>query len=176
MTCQAHRSERARVLACLQTRIDIRHLACHYATRRRSCSSVKEERQCPLKYSNCITMVFALVKVPKTMSKAQEFYTDLLGLQADSGRPNIPGIPGFWLYVGNDQNTAQIHLMGAEGPIAGGAQRYRRSDDTCGPGSGGHPEGQARTRSAWGLVLADSGVSRTKFRSNLCPRPLWQCH
>ena len=54
------------------------------------------------------------------VTKAQEFYTDLLGLQADSGRPNIPGIPGFWLYVGNDQNTAQIHLMGAEGrsPVA----------------------------------------------------------
>ena len=59
-------------------------------------------------------------KSAEDVSKAQEFYTDLLGLQADAGRPNIPGIPGFWLYVGNDQNTAQIHLMGAEGrsPVA----------------------------------------------------------
>ena len=59
-------------------------------------------------------------KSAEDVSKAQEFYTDLLGLQADTGRPNIPGIPGFWLYVGNDQNTAQIHLMGAEGrsPVA----------------------------------------------------------
>ncbi len=48
-------------------------------------------------------------KSTEDVAKAQEFYTDVLGLQADTGRPNIPGIPGFWLYVGNDQNTAQIH-------------------------------------------------------------------
>jgi catechol 2,3-dioxygenase-like lactoylglutathione lyase family enzyme len=40
---------------------------------------------------------------------------DVLGLETDQGRPNIPGIPGFWMYVGNEQNSAQIHLMGAEG-------------------------------------------------------------
>ncbi len=56
------------------------------------------------------------------MAKAQTFYGDVLGLQTDSGRPNIPGIPGFWMYVGNEGNSAQIHLMGAVGmsPLARG--------------------------------------------------------
>jgi catechol 2,3-dioxygenase-like lactoylglutathione lyase family enzyme len=49
------------------------------------------------------------------VEKARHFYTNVLGLETDTGRPNIRGIPGFWLYVGNEQQTAQIHLMGAEG-------------------------------------------------------------
>lgn len=49
------------------------------------------------------------------VEKARNFYTNVLGLEADAGRPNIRGIPGFWMYVGNEQHTAQIHLMGAEG-------------------------------------------------------------
>ena len=49
------------------------------------------------------------------VEQARQFYTDVLGLQADAGRPDIRGIPGFWLFVGNEQHTAQIHLMGAEG-------------------------------------------------------------
>jgi catechol 2,3-dioxygenase-like lactoylglutathione lyase family enzyme len=54
------------------------------------------------------------------VGKARDFYTDVLGLEADAGRPNIPGIPGFWLDVGNEQGSAQIHVMGAEGrsPLA----------------------------------------------------------
>ena len=54
------------------------------------------------------------------VNQAQHFYGKVLGLEADQGRPNIPGIPGFWMYVGNEQNSAQIHLMGAEGqsPVA----------------------------------------------------------
>jgi catechol 2,3-dioxygenase-like lactoylglutathione lyase family enzyme len=53
----------------------------------------------------------------EAVQKARQFYTEVLGLQADPGRPNIRGIPGFWLYVGD---AAQIHLMGAEGrsPVA----------------------------------------------------------
>ena len=39
------------------------------------------------------------------VSRARVFYTDVLGLQADAGRPNITGIPGFWLDVG-DGSTA----------------------------------------------------------------------
>ncbi|MCY4452681.1 MAG: VOC family protein [Immundisolibacterales bacterium] len=51
---------------------------------------------------------------------AREFYSDVLGLEADSGRPNIPGVPGFWMYVGDDEKRTQIHLMGATGesPVA----------------------------------------------------------
>jgi catechol 2,3-dioxygenase-like lactoylglutathione lyase family enzyme len=58
------------------------------------------------------------------VEQARQFYGEVLGLEADSGRPTIPGIPGFWLYVGSDQHTAQIHLMGAEGmsPMARSAK------------------------------------------------------
>jgi len=65
---------------------------------------------------------------PEAVEKARQFYTDVLGLQIDPGRPNIPSIPGFWLYVGHGENTTQIHLMGATGmsPIA----RSEKEDPT----------------------------------------------
>jgi hypothetical protein len=44
--------------------------------------------------------------------QAAGFYRDVLGLGADPGRPNIPGIPGYWIDVGG---RAQIHLMGVNG-------------------------------------------------------------
>ncbi len=67
-------------------------------------------------------------KTPEEVDKARQFYTDVLGLQADSGRPTIPGIPGFWMYVGDEKHTAQIHLMGAVGmsPMA----RSEKEDPT----------------------------------------------
>jgi catechol 2,3-dioxygenase-like lactoylglutathione lyase family enzyme len=54
-------------------------------------------------------------KTPEEVEKARQFYTGVLGLPVDAGRPDIPGIPGFWVYVGGDQHSAQIHLMGAAG-------------------------------------------------------------
>ena len=62
------------------------------------------------------------------VEKARTFYGDVLGLETDAGRPTIPGIPGFWMYVGEGENTAQIHLMGAVGtsPVA----RSEREDPT----------------------------------------------
>ena len=56
--------------------------------------------------------------------RAKAFYSDLLGLEADEGRPNIPGVPGFWMYVGEDEQRTQIHLMGATGqsPVANNAE------------------------------------------------------
>ena len=60
----------------------------------------------------------------EAVEQARQFYTDVLGLQPDPGRPDIRGIPGFWLFVGDAQHTAQIHLMGAEGmsPMARSAK------------------------------------------------------
>ena len=52
---------------------------------------------------------------PEDVEKARNFYTNVLGLETDAGRPVFRGIPGFWMYVGNEQHSAQIHLMGAEG-------------------------------------------------------------
>src|SRR5262249_46177326 len=39
-----------------------------------------------------------------------DFYQGLLGLTPDRGRPDFPGIPGFWMNVGE---TGQIHLSAA---------------------------------------------------------------
>ena len=62
------------------------------------------------------------------VEKARTFYSDVLGLETDAGRPTIPGIPGFWMYVGEGENTSQIHLMGAVGtsPVA----RSEKEDPT----------------------------------------------
>lgn len=65
---------------------------------------------------------------PEEVENARQFYTGVLGLQTDSGRPNIPTIPGFWMYVGQGEQTSQIHLMGAKGmsPMA----RSEKEDPT----------------------------------------------
>jgi len=57
---------------------------------------------------------------PEEVESGRRFYTDVLGLHADPERPDLPGVPGYWMFVGNDENTASIHLMGAEGvsPLA----------------------------------------------------------
>jgi catechol 2,3-dioxygenase-like lactoylglutathione lyase family enzyme len=59
-------------------------------------------------------------KSDEDVAKARDFYTGVLGLQADRGRPDIPGIPGFWMDVGSGGHSTQLHLMGAEGrsPVA----------------------------------------------------------
>ena len=42
-----------------------------------------------------------------------DFYANVLGLTADEGRPFIPGVPGWWINVGDN---AQIHLIGGPDP------------------------------------------------------------
>jgi catechol 2,3-dioxygenase-like lactoylglutathione lyase family enzyme len=42
-----------------------------------------------------------------------DFYQGILGLIPDSGRPAFPGIPGFWMNVGE---TGQLHLIGGDQP------------------------------------------------------------
>jgi catechol 2,3-dioxygenase-like lactoylglutathione lyase family enzyme len=49
---------------------------------------------------------------PDETEKSLAFYRDVLGLTPDTGRPHIPGIPGYWMDCGND---TQIHIMGCEG-------------------------------------------------------------
>jgi catechol 2,3-dioxygenase-like lactoylglutathione lyase family enzyme len=46
------------------------------------------------------------------VKRAFAFYHDVLGLDADPGRPRIPSIDGYWMDVGGN---AQIHLMGVDG-------------------------------------------------------------
>jgi catechol 2,3-dioxygenase-like lactoylglutathione lyase family enzyme len=50
---------------------------------------------------------------PEAQKKALAFYQDVLGLAPDPGRPEIPGVPGYWMEV---DGRAQIHLMGINGP------------------------------------------------------------
>ena len=50
---------------------------------------------------------------PPKFKAVQKFYKDVLGLEADPGRPKIPGVPGFWINVGEG---GQIHLIGGEQP------------------------------------------------------------
>jgi hypothetical protein len=50
---------------------------------------------------------------PPKLEAVQKFYKDVLGLEADPGRPKIPGVPGFWINVGEG---GQIHLIGGEQP------------------------------------------------------------
>ena len=47
------------------------------------------------------------------LGATEDFYTGVLGLSRDSGRPNIPGIPGAWINVGA---VGQIHLIGGAQP------------------------------------------------------------
>src|SRR5436190_15818304 len=57
---------------------------------------------------------------PAEVESGRRFYTDVLGLHADAERPNIPGVPGYWMFVGDEKRSASIHLMGATGmsPLA----------------------------------------------------------
>ncbi len=46
------------------------------------------------------------------VEQARRFYSEVLGLTPDPGRPHIPSIDGYWMDVGG---TAQIHLMAVDG-------------------------------------------------------------
>ena len=48
-----------------------------------------------------------------SMRALESFYADVLGLRKDEGRPEIPGIPGMWINVGE---VGQIHLIGGDLP------------------------------------------------------------
>jgi len=41
------------------------------------------------------------------------FYSNLLGLKHDEARPDFPGVPGWWMNVGDG---GQIHLFGGATP------------------------------------------------------------
>ena len=66
---------------------------------------------------NVLELHHHAVRVPPAKAaEVSRFYEDVLGLQPDSRRPNIPSVPGSWMYVGAAGGpTAQIHIMGSEG-------------------------------------------------------------
>ena len=55
----------------------------------------------------------------KLLKATQDFYADVLGLQCDSGRPTIPGIPGAWVNVDRRQEPGEmVHRSGQEKELA----------------------------------------------------------
>jgi catechol 2,3-dioxygenase-like lactoylglutathione lyase family enzyme len=68
------------------------------------------------------------VRVPfEKVREVNRFYTEVLGLQPDATRPEIPFVPGSWMYVGRDgDRTAQIHIIGSDGPPPPWAKDARR--------------------------------------------------
>lgn len=77
--------------------------------------SSSEERTMPIKVVELHHHGIRVGKTAEELEAARVFYIDVLGLEADPGRPTIPGIPGSWIYVGDNAHTAQIHLMGVVG-------------------------------------------------------------
>jgi catechol 2,3-dioxygenase-like lactoylglutathione lyase family enzyme len=47
------------------------------------------------------------------LDAVQSFYQGVLGLGVDPGRPTIPGVPGFWINIGEG---SQLHLIGGAQP------------------------------------------------------------
>src|SRR5438270_334744 len=66
---------------------------------------------------NVLELHHHAVRVPPAKAlEVARFYQDVLGLHADPKRPDIPSVPGGWMYVGADGGpTTQIHDMGADG-------------------------------------------------------------
>ena len=62
---------------------------------------------------NVVEMHHPGIRMSASEADNTAFYQDMLGLSADPGRPTIPGVPGFWINVGQ---TGQIHLMGGAQP------------------------------------------------------------
>ena len=63
-----------------------------------------------------------------SINEANAFYSDVLGLQIDTQRPEITGIPGFWVNISDGDRTQQVHVMGATG--ASPVSRSRTEDPT----------------------------------------------
>ena len=63
-----------------------------------------------------------------SINEANTFYSDLLGLQIDTQRPEINGIPLFWVNISDGDRTQQIHVMGATG--ASPVSRSKTEDST----------------------------------------------
>ena len=49
----------------------------------------------------------------RKLDETVNFYTNVLGLEKDTSRPTIPGIPGAWINVGE---VGQLHLFGGAQP------------------------------------------------------------
>jgi catechol 2,3-dioxygenase-like lactoylglutathione lyase family enzyme len=53
------------------------------------------------------------IRIGEDSAASLSFYQGTLGLMPDSGRPALPGVPGYWMNTGQ---TGQIHLIGGGRP------------------------------------------------------------
>ncbi len=58
---------------------------------------------------------------PNEVEQARNFYTDVLGLATDSGRPNVPGIPGILDVCGAGGTDLTNSFDGGGGDVAHGS-------------------------------------------------------
>lgn len=49
------------------------------------------------------------LNVEGSLEETKAFYNDLFGLEDHTGRPEIPGVPGYWQHIG----SVELHLVGA---------------------------------------------------------------
>ncbi len=68
----------------------------------------------PIKIVDLHHHAIRVAATQQAADRAREFYEQVLGLNADTGRPEIKGVPGHWINAGPH---AQVHLMGAEGAL-----------------------------------------------------------
>ena len=62
---------------------------------------------------NIVEIHHPAIRMDAGETETLDFYSGLLGLKADPGRPTIPGVPGFWINAGE---TGQIHIIGGAQP------------------------------------------------------------
>ena len=65
-----------------------------------------------------LSLLHTGVRIPPgddEVAKAHACYGELLGLEVDTERGDIPGIPGFWVNIRAGDRGQQIHVFGADG-------------------------------------------------------------
>lgn len=76
------------------------------------------------------------IRIPRSgqaLADARDFYSRILGLRRDPGRPAIPGVDGEWMSVGTGPARAQIHLMGVDAKPARAGEAVREGIDPSEP-------------------------------------------
>ena len=108
----------------------------------------------------------------KLLKATQNFYADVLGLQRDTGRPTIPGIPGAWINVGE---VGQIHLIGGKqpSPVAKGPGEDPTRPHVAYRGEE-HRRDTGRARPYGREVLGDRGPDQPGLHAALHERSLRQ--
>lgn len=74
----------------------------------------------PIKVVDLHHHAVAAGSTPEKLAATRSFYSDLLGLRDDDGRPEF-GISGNWYYTGK-RGRAQVHIVGVDPMPQGGPE------------------------------------------------------